>query len=148
MEEVGGILMIVRSNRLFIDSDNRYIYSNIRNKYSHLKLYNSDIFSLALTIGYFNGVKKSLKRKHAFIRNETIPEDLFSIMILIAIKEFGEDNHEWINNPLVILDLAEEYANAGIEILNDFLEDYDKDLTMYLSDIIFELYEDSVTHNK
>ena len=116
------------SNRLFIDKLNRGDYFRIRNEFKHLKLTNSDIFSLALALGFQQGIKKPLNSKFAIVRYESIPSDLLSIMMLFAIKEFGDVN-EWIDNPLIIFDLAEEYSNAGIEILmelygEDSLEDY------------------------
>ena len=134
--------MVNRSGGLYIDAETRAIYFGIREKYSNLKLTNSDIFSLALAMGYLNDEKKQLIRKNAFIRHETIPTNLFSQMILIAISEFGENSDEWINDPFIILSIAEEYANGGIMILERFLQDYETDLAKELSQIILKLDED------
>lgn len=129
------------SDRLFIDKETKKYYDFIKKEYSHLNLTNSDLFKLALIIGYNNGLKKALNRKIAFILHRTIPTDFFSIIILLAIKEYGVDE-EWINNPLNLFDLAEQYANAGIEILMENIKHYDFNLDDFLTSNILELYSD------
>lgn len=126
------------SDRLFIDTETRKYYNFIKKEYPHLNLTNSDLFTLALVIGYNNGLKKALNRKMAFILHGTIPANLFSIIILLAIDEYGLDK-EWINNPLNLFDLAEQYANAGIEILMENSKHYDFNLDDFLTTNILEL---------
>ena len=133
--------MVRTNSRLYIDKDSRPMYSFIRKK-SSLTLINSQIFLIALSIGYYYGAKKPLTKKHAFINYETAPIDLFSIIMLLAIDEYGEDIDKWINNPLDLFDLAEEYANAGIEILMKEVESHhDFELEEFLTPIIVKLYE-------
>ena len=61
-------------------------------------------------------------------------------MILIAIDEFGDD-YSWVNNPLDMFDIAEEYANAGIRILMDVISDFDNDFDSFLIENILSAYE-------
>ena len=75
-------------------------------------------------MGYYYGVKKPLNRKVAYIRYETITQDLLTIIDLLAINEFGGDNPDLFDDPILGFDLAEEYANAGIKILVEKI--YDK----------------------
>ena len=129
--------MVRQNYRLGIDSETIEYYSRLRQEFSSIKLYNSQLFSLALTIGYCHGVRKPLNKRMEYIRHETIPSDLFSIIILLGIDVYGVDG-EWVNNPLVLFDLAEEYANAGIEILMEKCKDFS--LEEYLTSVILELY--------
>lgn len=119
------------SNRLYIEVESRAFYSKFKKYCSGLRVLNSEIFSLALALGYQSNIKKPLERKVGFIRYETISQELYSLMILIAIDEFGDD-YSWINNPLDMFDIAEEYANAGIEILMDLISDFDIDFDSFL----------------
>ena len=135
--------MDIKTRRLNIDAETRVFYLEIRNKYSNLKLTNSKLFSLALTIGYQNGMREKLIKKEGFIRYKTIDSDLFSIMFLLAINEFGVDSDVWIQDPMIIFDAAEEYANAGIKILGELVKDYSFDLEDYLLSNIFEVYDES-----
>ena len=127
------------SDRLFIETGKRAYYNIIKERYSHLKLTNSELFTLALVIGYVNGIKMPLIKKTGFIRHVALPVDFFSIMILLAIDEYGIDNTDWVNNPLILFDLAEEYANAGIDILRVYSEQADFDLEEFLTSNILDL---------
>ena len=134
---------MARTNgRLNIDIETKQFYSKIKNKYSSLRLTNSQLFSLALTMGYYKGIKKPLNKKMGFIRHETIPTDLFSVIMLVCMDEYGVNDDEWIDNPLILLDLAEEYANAGIRMLMELMDNYDSTLDEFLSLTILELYND------
>ena len=130
--------MVRRNNKLHIDSETRICYSKIKQNYSHLRLTNSQLFSLALAIGYQKGIKSSLNKKIAFIRHETVPTDLFSLIFLFDIDEYGEDE-KWINEPLILFDLAEEYANTGIKILMQIMENQDSNLEEFLTSNILKL---------
>ena len=128
------------NNRLYIEVESRTFYSKFKKYCSGLRLLNSEIFSLALALGYQSNIRKPLKRKVGFIRYETISQELYSLMILIAIDEFGDD-YSWINNPLDMFDIAEEYANAGIRILMDLISDFDNDFDSFLIENILSAYE-------
>ena len=133
--------MKTRSNRLYIDPETKKYYSDIKRKYDNLKLSNSDLFSLALSMGYYYGVKKPLNRKVAYIRYETITQDLLTIIDLLAINEFGGDNPDLFDDPILGFDLAEEYANAGIKILVEKIYDSNEHLDLFLFKAISELYD-------
>ena len=134
--------MKTRSNRLYIDPETKKYYHDIKMNYSSLKLRNSDVFSLALAMGYYCGVKKPLDRKIAYIRFETITLELLAMIDLLTLYEFGDSNQELFDNPILGFDLAEEYANAGIKILVEKIYNSNEDIDSFLYNTIFELYED------
>ena len=89
------------------------------------KLYNlkaSILFSLALAIGYKKGKKKAIDSNKDLSNKKEIDFDLMTIIEAIAIYEDGldilkeEDLGEIYRN-------AEEYANGGIEYLNEEYQD-------------------------
>lgn len=130
--------MVRYTNRLYIDLETRGDYSKLRDAFS-IRVSNSQLFSLALTIGYYYNVKKPLIKRDSFIRYETISSDLFSVIMLLAINEYGSDNTVWIENPIELFGMAEQYANAGIEILIEKLSS-DLSLDKFLTSITLELY--------
>ncbi|MBE6500237.1 MAG: hypothetical protein E7Z80_06820 [Methanobrevibacter thaueri] len=138
--------MVRRNKRLGIDLETRPYYSKLKD-ISFARLTNSQLFSLAFTVGYLNGFKKPLTKRFDIIRHETIPLDLFSIIMLVAIKEYGEEYIKELDNPLELFDMAEEYANAGIEILMKKIR-YDSDLENFLISNIMRLYGDNDFNSK
>lgn len=137
--------MFRQDGRLYIDLETRELYSKVKNQFYNSRISNSEVFSLALATGYYYGIKEPLHKKTGFIRHETINYDLFSIILLLGIDEYGVNN-EWVNNPLDLFDMAEEYANAGIKILMEIVEDNENDLEEFLTSTIFKLY-DSIDFN-
>jgi len=67
--------------------------------------------------------------------------------MLVAIKEYGEEYIKELDNPLELFDMAEEYANAGIEILMKKIR-YDSDLENFLISNIMRLYGDNDFNSK
>lgn len=133
--------MKTRSNRLFIDPETKKYYSDIKRNFSSLKLSNSDLFAMAMAMGYYFGVKKSLDRRVSYIRFETIPSNLIAMIDLLTINEFGDNNQELFDNPILGFDLAEEYANAGIEILVEKIYNSSNDFDLFLFTTMLKLYE-------
>lgn len=119
-----------------IDAGTRIIYDKIKHK-CNTNVYNYQIFSLALAFGYNRGVRIQLSKKDRYIRLSSINRDLDSLIWLIAIDEFGEKLD--FENNVEIYEVAEEYANAGIMIIEDYLSD-EFDFNKFLEKTLFELF--------
>lgn len=131
--------MVRQNKRLGIDLETRAYYSKLKH-ISPVSLSNSQIFSLAFAVGYLYGYRMPLTKRFDIVRQESIPLDLSSMIMLVAIKEYGEEYIKELDNPLELFDMAEEYANAGIEILNEKISD-NSDLENFLISNIVELYD-------
>lgn len=82
------------------------------------KKYNRDIFTLALAYGYINNLKIPIETKDNFLNSENFGKDLPSLIDALAISKSSEGIHILAEDSSEIYNFAEEYANAGLELLN------------------------------
>jgi S-methylmethionine-dependent homocysteine/selenocysteine methylase len=61
-------------------------------------------------------MKKSLDKPYGYVRSEYIKEEDWSLIYCMANTVASV---EILNKPDIVFKLAEEYANAGINILHD-----------------------------
>jgi len=87
-----------------------------------------DIFIFAMTLGKNAGIKKPYAKKSA--RRETLDMEYFAtqpehlwMMIAIAIEESNGDLTIFQYPKEKIIDVCEQYANYGIDLLMDMEED-------------------------
>ena len=108
-----------------------------------------DIFSLALALGYLNGISYKIDTPDKFVKASTFDDVLPVLLNAIAIEDNGGDIDILSNDdPQEIFKPSEEYANAGFEILK---QKYIKQEDEFIEDLrikIFELNKDNYILNK
>lgn len=107
-------------DRLFVDDSDREIYEKCEREGIFVKgLNNKDKFIFALSIGFKNDYKRTVKMKFGFFHVRDLrPEDealIYSIAILKNKIDIMSDKKNVYN-------LVEEYARGGIKILSDQIE--------------------------
>lgn len=86
------------------------------------KLGNKDLFMLALVTGFKANMKYKIENTEDFdLRVTYLNESEKALIKAIAIKDTGDFNI--ISNPAKYYKIAEEYVNAGIDILYDLILD-------------------------
>ncbi|AGO59994.1 hypothetical protein [Ferroplasma acidarmanus] len=101
------------------------------------KLGNKDLFMLALVTGFQASIKYPIESRAEFdLRVVYLNESEKALIKAIAIKETGDFNI--ISNPLKYYTIAEEYVNAGIDILYDL--GVDKDYKNYMNNLENQLF--------
>lgn len=108
-----------------------------------------DIFSLALALGYLNGISYEIDTPDKFVKASTFDDVLPVLLNAIAIEDNGGDIDILSNDdPQEIFKPSEEYANAGFEILK---QKYIKQEDEFIEDLrikILELNKDNYILNK
>lgn len=108
-----------------------------------------DVFSLALALGYLNGVFYEIDTPDKFLKASTFDDVLPVLLNAIAIEDNDGDIEILSNDdPQEIFKPSEEYANAGFEILK---QKYIKQEDEFIEDLrikILELNKDNYILNK
>lgn len=117
---------IIKDPQIYISKEARKLFDNMKNQLEEFKqMDNKDLFILAVMFGYLNNRKKKLERlkrtESGFTRERyLLPEDNG---VLKAIAIFDEKDISIVNNIPHVYSIAEEYANAGIAYLKQFVFD-------------------------
>ena len=86
---------------------------NKKNKY-----YARDIFTLALAYGYMKNIKLPIETKDNFLNAENFGKNLPSLINALAITKSEKGIHILAEDSSEIFDVAEQYANGGLDFLN------------------------------
>lgn len=108
-----------------------------------------DVFSLALALGYLNGVSYEIEDSDPFLKASNFDQVLPVLLNAIAIDN-NDGNIEILSNEdsQTIFKPSEEYANAGFEILK---EKYIKNEEEFIEELrikIIEMNKDNYILNK
>lgn len=128
-------------------------YNDILDRGGPLKkssnIQSKDVFSLALALGYLNGVSFEIKNSDQFLKASNFGEVLPVLLNAIAIDENG-GNIDILSNddPQAIFKPSEEYANAGFEILQEKYVKNEEEFIEELRIKIIELNKDDYILNK
>lgn len=97
-------------------------YNNLLNRpgplNSEKKKYTRDIFTLALAFGYLEGIRMPLESKDNFVNKTNFGEYLPALINALAITKSSEGIEILAQDPSEIYQVAEEYANGGLDFLN------------------------------
>ena len=108
-----------------------------------------DIFSLALALGYLNGVSYEIDTPDKFLKASTFDDVLPVLLNAVAIENNDGDIDILSNeDPQEIFKPSEEYANAGFEILRQKYVKQEEEFIEYLRIKILELNKDDYILNK
>lgn len=127
-------------DRFGISKKNKKLYDKLKARDSPFTTKeNSDLFMAALMVGYYE-VKKpmELQVKLGYAQKTTFSDKDLSIINSIAVKEEG--SLDVLLNKSKVVITAEQYANAGIELLVDkvFNGEYGDFLRRLESDLVDE----------
>ncbi len=104
--------------KVYIDEETHDIYKKLKEEYK-LFLTMKDLFLTAAAVGFYFKKKEPLKkRKDIFTKNIFDKEKEIPFIYMLAIAD--REDKEAVN--IDVLEVAEEYANAGIKILADLLK--------------------------
>jgi len=103
------------ADRLFIDSDDRRKYEEIKKVIDFLSDKDTkDLFIFAMLNGFKNNQRKQLNRREGFVRTEYLHDQDLAIIKSIAISYESFDILTDLDN---VFKIAEELAHAGIDLL-------------------------------
>ncbi len=112
------------------------IYNDIKGKGPLKGLVASEVFLLAIAMGYSEG-KTSIDSSDSFVKPEDFVDNLVPIVNAIAIAENDYNPNILAEDKKVIYNYAEEYANTGIHLLKKQYDDNeDEILTMWYNEIV------------
>ncbi len=108
--------------RVATDAKYKEIYNNMKNKGVIEDFH--DLFFVCAILGYKNNKLNPIKKNDDRFWSSTIlPREW--VVYYAMILEKNNYNYSLIENEKEVLNIIEQYANAGIEILiNNFLDDY------------------------
>jgi dnd system-associated protein 4 len=135
--------------RIFRDPKTKELYNQYKDKIVEGPLNGrslTEIFTLALTMGFNNLERKPLNEKKGFIRPESFGSILPTLMRSIAIHE--TENIEILTDEEEVFNISEEYGNAGIKYLSSKYSENTEEFTEILLREILEKIESSDIINK
>ena len=108
-----------------------------------------DVFSLALALGYLNGVSYEIDTPDKFLKASTF-DDVLPVLINAVAIEDNKGDIDILSNedPQEVFKPAEEYANAGFEILKEKYIKQEDEFIEYLRIEILKLNKDNYILNK
>lgn len=134
------------SNRLSREDGTGDTYNKILGRSGPLnkenKRYSRDIFNLAMALGYMKNIKIPLTTKDNFLNKTNMGKDLPALITSLAITK-SEDGIEILSkDSSEIYDVAEQYANGGLEILNSMYVGHETEFIETLRLHILKLNKD------
>lgn len=107
---------------ILIDKDDRKLYERLKEETIFQKKLNKDLFLTAVGYGFKNNVKKAInKTDNTFLRTYYLADEDWAFLKSLAISESSLDILKDMNE---VLNIAEEYAHAGIEILVNEIDSF------------------------
>lgn len=106
-------------DRLYIDKKDKELYEKLKEEKIFRGKSNKELFILALIYGYRNKVHREISNKEGFVRTEYLDEKDWALIKSIAIDH---KSVEILNDKGKIVNIVQEYAHMGIQILKSNLE--------------------------
>ena len=129
------------SRRLSYGDENKDMYNTltrIQKSPFHQANY-TKIFIAAMALGYKKGLKKKLKKRENALHGPSFTPQEKWLMIALYMKENAKHGVNVLFEPDEIFNLAEEYANGGLQSLWDIynstvepVEELEKEFRKYL----------------
>jgi hypothetical protein len=105
-------------DRLYINKQDRKDYEKLLDKDSPFKdNENKDVFIMAMTFGFAEGIRTKLEKKEGFIRVEYLNPSERALIAAIAVAEKG--NLSVLADKKEEYAIAEEFAAGGVRLLKD-----------------------------
>jgi hypothetical protein len=129
--------LISKINYLNIEKSKREIFNKLKNSVIFKDSRgNPDIFLLSMILGFKHGKPKKLSNSSNLFRINELEKDIW-IALSIGFSEM-KDIHifESKEGARAALKVCEEYANAGIDILNDLMKKPEDFILNLIEDIL------------
>jgi hypothetical protein len=102
-------------DRVYISTEDRDKYEKLKKEVSFLGDKDAkDLFLFAFVYGVRYNSKKTLTKKDGYFRTEYLKDEDKALLKIVAIFH---ESFDILNEMDKVLDLAEKYAHAGIDIL-------------------------------
>lgn len=112
--------MGTKRDRVFMSQDDRERYEKLKQEAVGRGRDSKELFLLAVATGLRNQVRRPLETRHEFVRTEYFNDRDMALLHAAAVSETGDLNV--IGDRSAVLDVAEEYAHAGIRLLADMID--------------------------
>ncbi len=110
---------ISKIDYLNIDKNKKEMWNKIKISILFKNMGNPEIFLLALALGIKHGKRKRISKSSTLFRIRELRNDIW-IILSIGFSELDDMSvFETTKSARMALRVCEEYANSGIEILND-----------------------------
>ena len=127
-----------RNNRIYIDKSNHSVYKElteseeVKQPFSSMK----NVFMLAVFIGYQQDQRIELKNKVEIFSWDVLARDEENVSLLRALAVAETGDVEILTDQGKILNIAEEYANAGIREIQEKIVEMQDNRIMHLVSLI------------
>ena len=126
---------ISKINYLNIDKKKREIYNKVKNSVIFKEMGNPELFLLSLALGLKHGKRKKLVKSSNLFRINELRNNVW-ITLSVGFAELNDIIvFETKEGARMAFKVCEEYANSGIDILNDLM----KKPSIFITDLIEEL---------
>lgn len=106
--------------RIKIEKKSRKIYDDIKSfDFFESLENNNDLFILAMALGFYEGEKEKLKGPDQYFFTHTFSNEQKSMIKSLAV--FEKDDLDILLDKKEVYNIAEEYANGGIKILENMI---------------------------
>lgn len=103
-----------------VENTKQDMYHKLKNEYPPFKGKTTlSVFLYSMALGYSHGLSKELEDSYVLVNTDSMSEEDAWLVASIAIDEEGL---EVLNDATKIKNIAEEYSNGGINILQEKLE--------------------------
>lgn len=104
-------------DRLYIEEEDKQLYEKLNEEFKNSKE-NKDLFLFALSIGFKYDIRRPIRKKFGFVRREYLMPKDWALLYSLVVKN---NSIETLANDEEVFKIAEEYANAGIKILSEWI---------------------------
>lgn len=125
---------IIKDPQIYISQQARELFDHLKRLEEFKAFENKDLFILALLFGANKSkipLKKQDRTQSGYTRERYLSDKDMSLIKAVSVSETGDISV--ISDTPAIFSMAEEYANAGISELKEFIYDNPADLTKKLS---------------
>ncbi|MDZ4170522.1 MAG: hypothetical protein U1C19_00025 [Methanobacteriaceae archaeon] len=130
----------VTPKRFSINKSDRTTYKKLKKLGPFKGQHNSCIFVVAVALGFFkakNGIE--LDDPDQFLHDHNLTERQKSIIKAVAVHK--ENNLEVLANQDKVVKIANEYANAGLPLIESMVNEHDPDFITSLEDKMVDYFD-------
>lgn len=130
----------ITPKRFSVNKSDRKTYKKLRKLGPFKGQHNSCIFVVAVALGFFkakNGIE--LDDPDQFLHDYNLTESQKSIIKAVAV--YKENSLEVLADPDQVVKIANEYANAGLPIIESMVNKFDPDFITSLEDEMVEYFD-------
>lgn len=128
-------------DRLFIEKDDRDIYDRLKKLKLFKKHDNKNLFLMAMVFGFHKKQSKPITTSDGFVRKSYLRDNDESLINALAVYE--KNDLDILLDKKEVFKIAEEYANAGIKIIDKMISDSDEaEFIKQLEYLLLEKYEE------